>query len=84
MSDTIDLAWIGTTLRSIQAEQRTIRGENQLIRSALSEAITLLMNRIGNFEAYMDTRFDQAVKSNADGLAIVIERLDRIEQGLAK
>ena len=75
MSDVIDLAWSGTTLRSIQAEQRSIRGENQLIRSALNEAITLLMQRIGNFEAYMDTRFDQTVTT-------IVERLDRIELAL--
>lgn len=75
MSDVIDLAWIGTTLRSIQAEQRTIRGENQLLRSALNEAITLIMQRIGNFEAYVDTRLDQTVTT-------IVERLDRIERAV--
>ncbi len=59
MSETINLDFIGATLRSIQAEQRSIRGENQLIRSALNEAITLLMQRIGNFEEYVDTRLDR-------------------------
>jgi hypothetical protein len=49
MTGVIDLAWIGTILRTIQAEQRFIRGKSQLILSALNEAITLLMQRIGNF-----------------------------------
>ncbi len=70
MSDTVSLEWIGTTLRSIQAEQRSIWDENKLIREALSGGLTVLMQRIANFEAYLDTRFDQ--------LSI---RLDRIEQG---
>ncbi len=77
MSETVSPEWIGTTLRSIQAEQRliqaeqrSIRDENKLIREALSGALTVLMQRIANFEAYLDTRFDQ--------LSI---RLDQIEQG---
>ena len=39
MTGVIDLAWIGTILRTIQAEQRFIRGKSQLILSALNEAI---------------------------------------------
>ena len=42
----VSLEWIGATLRTIQAEQRSVRDENKLIRSALSEAITLMMARI--------------------------------------
>ena len=46
MSETISLDWIGTTLRAVQAEQRSIRNETALIRSALSEAVTVLLDRI--------------------------------------
>ena len=69
MSETVSLEWIGTTLRSIQAEQRSIRDENRLIRQSLIDALTVLTQRIANFEAYLDTRFDQ-----------LSARLDRIER----
>jgi hypothetical protein len=72
MSDTICLNLIGTLLRAIQADQGTLRGENGLIRKglgrmaggivthdALSEVLTVLVDRIGNFEAPMDARFGQ-------------------------
>jgi hypothetical protein len=78
MSDTISLDWIGATLRSMQAEQRTIRAENQLIRSTLNEAVTLIMQRIGNFEAYVDIRFDQAVARIEAKLGVVETRMDEI------
>jgi hypothetical protein len=74
MSETISLEWIGTTLRTMQAEQRSIRDENQLIRSALSEAITVLLQRIGNFEAHIDTRMD-VLNVRIDGLQAVLDRL---------
>lgn len=35
MSETISLEWIGRTLLAIQAEMRTIRDENVLIRTEL-------------------------------------------------
>jgi hypothetical protein len=54
----VSLEWIGAALRTMQAEQRSIRDENQLIRPALSEAVTVLLQRIGNFEAHIDTRMD--------------------------
>ena len=72
MSDTISLDWIGAELRKIQAEQRSIRDENALIRSALSDAMTVLLKRIGNFEAYSDTRLDELRKH-------VDARFDRLE-----
>ena len=74
MSDqrTVTLEFIGATLRSIQAEQRTLRMENGLIRETMSrelgrlatreelvEVLRVLADRIGNFEALMETRFDQ-------------------------
>jgi hypothetical protein len=66
----VSLEWIGATLRTIQAEQRSVRDENKLIRSALSEAITLMMARIAgsedvllariaHFEALVETRLDK-------------------------
>lgn len=83
MSETISLELIGATLRSIQAEQRSIRNENQLIRSALNEAITVIMQRIGNFEAYVDTRLDVQTKHADANTAAIMTRLDRIERLLS-
>jgi hypothetical protein len=68
MSETVSLEWIGTTSRSIQVEQRSIRDANELIRQELIDALTVLTRRIANFEAYLDTGFDP--------LSV---RLDRIE-----
>jgi hypothetical protein len=42
-----------------QGEQRSIGIEIQSIRSGLNEAIDFTMAPIGNFVAYMYTRFDQ-------------------------
>jgi prefoldin subunit 5 len=71
MSEAINLEFIGSTLRSIQAEQRTLRSENELLRSEIGrlagamatrdtimEVLRLIMERIGNFEALMETRID--------------------------
>jgi len=73
MSETISLDWIGTTLRTIQAEQRSIRDENALIRGALSEAITVLLARIAAFEAHIDTRMD-VLNVRLDGLQRALDR----------
>ena len=68
MSDTITLEFLGATLRAIQAEQRTLRMENELIRKEIArlasrdellEVLRVLADRIGNFEALMEARFDQ-------------------------
>ena len=72
MSETVSLEWIGTTLRSIQAEQCSIRDENKLTRQSLVDALKVLTQRIANFEAYLDTRFDQ-----------LSARRDRIERDKA-
>jgi hypothetical protein len=65
MSDLISLDWIGGQLRSILAEQRTIRAENEIFRStilnALKEVVRVLNDRIGKFEAVMEARFDRLV-----------------------
>jgi pyrroline-5-carboxylate reductase len=81
MSETVSLEFIGHTLRTIQAEQRSIRDENRLIRSALSDAITLLMQRIGTFEALMETRLDQMTAANgvlATFMAEITRKLDAL------
>lgn len=75
MSETVSLDWIGATLRQIQAEQRTLRMENELLRKELvrtnaavtslvtrellSEVLNVIIARIGNFEALMETRMDR-------------------------
>lgn len=38
MAETIDLNWIGATLRTIQSEQRSLRTEQDILRKALSDA----------------------------------------------
>ncbi len=87
MSDPISLDFIGATLRSIQAEQRTLRMENELIRKEMArelarlatreellEVLRVLADRIGNFEALMETRFDQQV-ARFDQLSDQVARL---------
>jgi prefoldin subunit 5 len=72
MSDALSLELIGRLLRQIQAEQRTLRGEITMIRADMAhmraemitkrevlEAVTVIVDRIGNFEALMETRMDQ-------------------------
>ena len=75
MSEAVSLEFIGATLRAIQAEQRTLRADNELLRSELGrlagamaamatrdtvlDVMRLVMDRIGNFEALMEARFDQ-------------------------
>ena len=51
MGDIVNLEWVRTHIRAIQTELRTMRTENALTRSGLSEAIRLLSERIGNFES---------------------------------
>jgi len=68
MSESISLDFIGKALRDIQAEQRTLRMENGLMRQemgrmasreVLAEVLNVLVDRIANFEALTETRFDQ-------------------------
>ena len=67
----ITLDVLGVLLRQIQAEQRTLRGENELIRAdlgrlagamvtreQLADVVRIIADRIGNFEALMETRLD--------------------------
>jgi hypothetical protein len=79
MSDVIDLGWIGAQLRAIQAEQRTLRSENEILRTtilnSLGEVVRVLSDRIGNFEALSEARMDQFAHR-------VAEQLDRIEASL--
>jgi hypothetical protein len=90
MSDVISLDWIAARLRAIQAEQRTLRSENELLRTTImntmSEVLRLLSERIGNFEALMEARIER-VEARLDRLEITMEsrfaqfgaQLDRIE-----
>jgi hypothetical protein len=68
LSETVSLELIGNLLRSIEAEQRTLRMENELIRKEMGrlasrdellEVLRVLADRIGNFEVLMEARFDQ-------------------------
>ena len=66
MSEASTLELIGNLLRSIQAEQRTLRMENDLTRKELArlasreellEVLRVLADRIGNLEALVEARF---------------------------
>ena len=72
MSEAIGLGFVGATLRAIQAEQRTLRDENKLIRLELGrlarqlasreellQVLTVVTDRSDNFEARLEARFDQ-------------------------
>jgi len=61
MSETVSLERTGSTLRELQAGQRSIYIENQQIRDALNEAITHLMQRIGNLEARVEEKRQEIV-----------------------
>lgn len=87
---TIDLNLIGRILRELQAEIRTVRDENRLIRLELSDKATreepnaallrilsVLSDRIAQLETTIETRFDQTGRS-------IEERLTRIETLLAE
>ena len=75
MSGNIFLEWIGATPRELQAEQRSIRVVNKLIRNTLNEAITLLTWHIGNFEAPVDGR--REIVGRLEQLAAEISHLGR-------
>jgi len=81
MSETISLDWIGSTLRAIQAEQRSILDESHLIRSAVSEMAHVLLARIAAFEALVDTRIN-VVGVRLDGLNGRFDRLEELIRGL--
>ena len=72
MSEAVSLDPIGRTLLAIQAEMRTIRDENSLIRRELAtkasrdellDVLRVLSDRIGSFEATMLARLDQTERS---------------------
>ena len=72
MSEAVSLDPIGRTLLAIQAEMRTIRDENSLIRRELAtkasrdellDILRMLSDRIGSFEATMLARLDQTERS---------------------
>lgn len=85
LPDKIDLEFIARLLRSIQAEQRTLRDENRVVRRDLdristdlarfatrdesAEVSRVVADRIGSFEATMDTRFDRMLGQVAGLLA---------------
>jgi hypothetical protein len=86
MSDAIDLAWIGRTLREMQADMRTIRSENALLQRELAgkasrdevlNVLAVLSDRIAAFEARMERRFDQTERSLDERLTGIETKLSR-------
>jgi predicted transcriptional regulator len=92
MSDVIDLGWIGRalremhwigrTLREVESEQRSLCTEQAILRQQLSDGITALLDRIGQNEALLATRFDMLMQRMDQTERSVQERLDRIEARL--
>ena len=80
MSDVVDLRWIGRTLREVQAQQRSLNTEQAIMRRLLSDAISALLDRIGNAEALFETRFDRLDQRLDQTERSIEERLDRIER----
>ena len=83
-----DLMLLGQLVRELQAEMRTLRSENRLIREELAtkisrdeffRAMTLITNRFAEFEAHTDKHFDEIKADIAENKATVA----RIESMLA-
>jgi hypothetical protein len=81
MSETIDLRLVLATLRDVQAEQRTLRTENRLIRDELGELkgtmltremaerfVRIFLNHVRDFEARTETSFDR-INARLDDIA---------------
>jgi hypothetical protein len=82
MSDSVSLELIRGILRAIQADQRTIRGENELIRKEIGrtatrdellEVLRVSADRLAGMEGRTEVRFGQLERS-------VNERLERLEK----
>ena len=97
MSDRVTLEFLGATLRAIQAEQRTQRMENDLIRKEIGrlgsrdellEVLRVLADRVSNFEAVIEARLDQlsqTTEARLDRLSQQTEaRFDQLSQQVAK
>lgn len=84
MSDPVNLTLLGELVRTIQADLRSLRGENRMNRAALHEALSVLVERVGNFEAYIDTRLDQHRVHIDQRLSAEREHLDRRLDALAQ
>jgi hypothetical protein len=78
VSEAVSLDLIGRALLAIQAEMRTIRDENSLIRRELAtkasrdellDMLRMLSDRIGSFEATVLARLDQTERSLHERLA---------------
>lgn len=79
MSDVINLNWIGAQLRAIQAQQRTDRAENELIRSALGDVVRVLNDRIADFETNLEARIDRlegVMNVRFEGVHAILDRIE--------
>jgi hypothetical protein len=55
LSETINLEWLGANVRQLQADLLCVRMEISMIAKRLE----IMTDRIANFEARMETRFDK-------------------------
>src|SRR5271166_2376230 len=70
--ENVRLDWISAMLRTIQAEQRSMRDENDLLRKTVLEVVRLLGDRIGSVEALIEAKIEESE-------AKVDARIDRLE-----
>ena len=80
----VSLEWIGRALLAIQADTRSLRDENALIRSELGlmarrdellDVLKVLSDRIASFEATVLARLDQTERSINERLELIERRL---------
>src|SRR5271157_3201853 len=77
--ENVRLDWISAMLRTIQAEQRSMRDENELLRKTVLEVIRLLGDRIGSVEALIEAKIEESegkVDARIDRLEAKIDGLD--------
>jgi hypothetical protein len=77
MIDTLSLEFIGATLRSIQAEQRTLRMENALLRESIAGLATQMATQMATRKELLEV-LNVLVERIANFEALTETRLDRL------
>ena len=87
MADSLSLDFIGATLRTVQADQRVLRSElemlRQELRGRLDQLERSLNDKFAGIEARIDTRFDAMQSETVRTLAQIIHVLHGNQPGTA-
>jgi phage host-nuclease inhibitor protein Gam len=75
MRDPLSLEFIGSLMRSVQAEQRTIRAELASCRQEIRSLESAVGDRIGAMEARLETRIDEFQSEMSQALAEIVRIL---------